>query len=384
LILGDNQHRLQAVDILYVGFVLGHGGDAQQMLELASGVAARGARVQLVVPRLETTQGFAELSRERGLSVVCTPWVQASMDGVPQRPLDMVRLFHTYRAPIVHLHTGDCCIPRTAMLAMRLLRIPRAFATVHGQVYDTVKPGERRARAWARAAEHQLHRVICPSHHSRRGQIRLGVPDERIRVIYNGVDVRRFGNANPKVVRDSLQLAEDTPLIVFSSRLDQGKRPLDAVHAVARVAAEFPRVEMAMLGRGTLEGDLRAAVSQLGLGGRVHFVGYQDNVQDWLAAATIWVLPTEIENFSLAVLEAMAAGCAILSTMCPGNDEILVNGENALTTDVGDVDAMAAGLQRLLGDAGLRLRLSGNARAAAQVHSAEAMVNAYTDCYASS
>src|SRR5262249_14911609 len=155
------------MDILYIGFLFGHGGDAMQMLELASGMAARGSRVRIVVPRVETSEGFAVLCRERGLAVERSPLIRVALDGVPQLPLDMLGLFSRYRAPIVHIHTGDCCVPRTAMAAMRVLRRPRAFVTVQSP-YETVQPGEPRARAWAAAAERQLHLVVCPSDHARR------------------------------------------------------------------------------------------------------------------------------------------------------------------------------------------------------------------------
>lgn len=68
--------------------------------------------------------------------------------------------------------------------------------------------------------------------------------------------------------------------------------------------------------------------------------GYRTDVQDWLAAATVWLLRTLRENFSLAVLEARSAGCAVLTTDAPGNDEIVVVDDvNALTFAVGDVRA---------------------------------------------
>ena len=69
----------------------------------------------------------------------------------------------------------------------------------------------------------------------------------------------------------------------------------------------------------------------------MRLAGYQTNVADWLAAATVWLLPTERENFSVAVLEALAAGCAVLSTTCPGNDEVLTDRENRGLFPVGDI-----------------------------------------------
>ena len=114
---------------------------------------------------------------------------------------------------------------------------------------------------------------------------------------------------------------------------------------------------------------------------RIHFVGYQQNVPDWLAAATVWILPTESENFSLAVLEALAAGCPVLSTRCQGNDEVLVAGQNALTVGVGDRDALTAGLRRLLSESDLRQRLRLAARDTARNYDKEYMVDQYARCY---
>jgi glycosyltransferase involved in cell wall biosynthesis len=350
------------------------------MLELASGMASRGARVRLVVAELETTRGLAHLCEDRNLPIIRTPLIKSSMDGVPQKPLDMLRLFRSHRAPLVHMHTGDCCLPRTAMLARRLLGCPPAFVTVQSP-YETVQPGEARAGAWARAARQQLRLVICPSEHSRRYQIRLGVPEQRAAVIRNSVDVRRFGSGNPAIARDALRLGSDDQLVLFSSRLDEQKRPLDAVSAFANIANDFPQAHIVVLGTGTLEDAVRAAAREHGLERRVHLVGHQDNVQDWLAASTVWILPTERENFSLAVLEAMAAGCAIVSTNCRGNDEVLIDGRNALTTEIGAIEAMTAALRRLLSDAVLRARLGANARAAVAAYSAECMVDAHLKYY---
>ena len=82
------------------------------------------------------------------------------------------------------------------------------------------------------------------------------------------------------------------------------------------------------------------------------------------------MLPTEAENFSLAVLEALAAGCPVLSTLCKGNDEVLVADDNAMIHAVGDIDGMASALQTLLNDPALRKRLSTNARNTAAGYSA--------------
>jgi glycosyltransferase involved in cell wall biosynthesis len=368
------------VDILYIGFLLGHGGDAMQMLELATGMAKRGQRVKLVVPELETSVALGELCRERGLPIDRTPWIRSDAWRAKQSPVNLIRLFGTYRAPILHLHTGDVCLPRMALLAMRLLRVPRAFATIQSP-YNTLQPQDARARAWAYAAPRALRQVICPSQHSRRTQISYGLPPELVRTVYNSVDLHRFSRGNASVPRKALGLGPEAKLVVFSSRLEPQKRPFDALHAFQRVAAVDGDTHMVFVGRGALEPELRALVQQSGLADRVHFAGFQTNIPDWLAAATVWFLPTESENFSLAVLEALAAGCPILSTLCQGNDEVLEQERNALTTAVGDVEAQASGLHRLLQDPQMRASLGAAARESARRYSVDNMVEEYGRVY---
>jgi glycosyltransferase involved in cell wall biosynthesis len=352
-----------------------------QMLDLATGMAARGHCVKLVLPELETSVSLAQLCRERGLPVDRTPLIRSDAWRAKQNPINLLRLFRTYRAPILHLHTGNDCLPRLVLLTMRLLRIPRGFATIHSP-YKTLKPSDARARAWAYAAPRTLQQILCPSQHSRRTQISYGVPSELVRTIYNSVDLKRFSRGHASLPRKVLGLGPETPLIVFSSRLELQKRPFDALEAFRRVAANDRKPHLVFVGRGALEPELRAAVQQNGLTGRVHFAGFQTNIPDWLAAATVWFLPTESENFSIAILEALAAGCPILSTLCQGNDEVLEQGSNALTTAVGDVEAQAVALQRLLRESALRQSLSAAARESARRYSVENMVEEYSRAYA--
>ncbi len=367
-------------EILYVGFLLGHGGDAVQMLALAAGMVSRGHRVNVVVPELETSIGFAERCRQLNVPVERSPLLRADARGVSQSIPNLLRFFRRNHAPLVHLHTGDVCLPRSVLLAMDLLRLRRAIVTIQSP-YDTLRPGDARARFWARGVSRRLHCVVCPSEHSRRTQLGYGVAPDRVQTIHNSVDLQQFGCGDPTLARRALGLEPATPLVVFSSRIDPQKRPLDALEAFRRVATIHSDAHLVFLGCGALENETRAAAGRAGLANRVRFVGHQSNVPDWLAAATAWILPTESENFSLAVLEALAAGCPVVSTLCAGNDEVLVPEANALATPVGDVEAQAACLNRLLSDATLRNRLGAAGRATARRYSAEQMVDAYERCY---
>lgn len=370
-------------DILYLGFVLGHGGDALQMLELACGMQALGKRVKVMVPRLETSESLESRCQERGIDIERTSLMRADQFAPKHNLLSLCRLFARNRAAILHIHTGDCCLPRSVVLAAALFRgRGRVFATLQSP-YDYLEAGENRTKMWVKATKRVVDRVFCPSKHSREAQLRYGVPPGRVTVIHNSVDVAKFGAACPEKAFATLGVLPQTPLVVFSSRLEPQKRPQDALSAFLNLADKHPEARLVFVGDGTTEAELKATSKASPYGDRVHFVGYQRNIPDWLHAATVWTFPTESENFSLALLEALAAGCPTLSTMCAGNDEVLIEGENALTTAVGDVKAQTIALDLLLSDAALRKRLSEAAKKTAQDYSGDRMTQRYNDHYCS-
>lgn len=373
----------RGVDVVYVGFLLGHGGDALQMLALADGMQRRNARVRVVVPENEHTLTFQHRCDAVGLECTRTRLIAADMAGSPQRLRSVVQLLAGVDAHILHLHTGNSCLPRSVMLALELKRHPAAFVTLQSP-YETIEPGSLRARLWAATARRRMRAVVSPSEHGTRFQVRCGVPAQQAVTIRNSVDLARIARGRGNVARASLGAGPDDPIVLFSSRLDGQKRPLDALRIFAGVAAAFPRALLVFVGSGREEDALKAEVVRLRLERQVRLVGYQRNVEDWLAAATVWLLPTERENFSLAVLEALAAGCAVLSTSCPGNDEILVEGSNALTFGVGDVESGRRALRRLLAEDSLRDVLRKGAIASSEKYSVERMVEAYRTLYDSS
>jgi glycosyltransferase involved in cell wall biosynthesis len=357
-----------------LGFVNGHGGDAVQMGELAVGLAQRGHPVKVIVPLNEWTAEFAQRFGDR-VPVERSPLL-ARRQGVDKQHLgQLVRLLWPHRATAVHVHTGDVCPPRTGLLALQAARPRRAIATIHCP-YPFVEARSARGRFWAWSAERCFSAVVSPSWHGRATQLDLGVPGRVLRHIPNGVDVARYAKGDPSRPRRELGMSPTDPLAVFTSRLEPQKQPGVALEAFAAVAGDAPTARLAFVGEGALEGDLQARVRALGLERRVHFMGHRSDVPDWLAASTLWTLPTEAENFSLAVLEALAAGCAIVSTHCTGNDEVLVDGRNAVLHHIDGHDAAAA-FRRVLTDAPLRHRLATAAKETAARYDVDAMVDAY-------
>lgn len=368
--------------ITYLGFVLGHGGDALQMLTLAQGMQEIGATVEVVVPSNPENVQFVERCAAVGIDARNTQQMSVTGAGTRQRLRSLLALLRSVDADVVHIHSGDSCLPRTMMLALVLSKRRCVIATLQSP-YPFFEPRSARARFWALTARHTLWAVVSPSEHGTRFQRACGVPDRLAQTIRNSIDYDAFSAGDPTPVRRSLGLDDNTPVVLFSSRLDAQKCPLDAVRAFARAAPDPSDAVLVFVGSGELEAAILEEAGRLGVGDRVTMAGYQLNVVDWLAAATIWILPTERENFSVALLEAMAAGCPIVATVCPGNDEVLVDGSNALTFAVGDVATAAEQMRRLLQDRELRDRLSAGARSTARSHAVEHMVEQYRQTYGS-
>jgi glycosyltransferase involved in cell wall biosynthesis len=372
---------LGGLEVTYIGFLLGHGGDALQMLSLAEAVQSAGGRVKVIVPAVETSVTFADRCRSVGVECERSELITVHLHGASQSMRSVIRLLWSVESPVVHFHTGNSCLPSSVMAALEMLRYRPAFVTLQSP-YETIVPGSPRARFWAATARRRFLAVASPSEHGSRFQLRCGVPERLAATIRNSIDTAAVAGGDGSSVRRQLALAPDAPLVLFSSRIDPQKRPVDAVRMFGAVAVEFPTAVLVFVGGGEEEVAVAAEADRLGLRDRVRFAGYQTNIPDWLAAADVWLLPTERENFSVAVLEALAAGCPVVSTTCPGNDEVLVDGENSRTFAIGDIGAGAAALRDLMGDPALRERVRARGRETAAAYTVDRMAAEYLALYA--
>ena len=368
-------------DITYLAYVGEKGGDAVQAFELARGMAQTGVNVKLIVPELPGLRAKASdyTAQNATLRIECTPLIR--YDTFAQNPADVFRLIAPLRnAPILHIHSGDICPPRLSLMTLDILRPRALFATIHAAQPD-MPVGGKRAAYWASIVRRRFQAVFCPSKHGREIQNEYGVPTEKTRAIYNGVDTTHYAGGNASVARAQLGLAADVPLVLFLAGFRQQKRPLDALHAFARACEKIPTAHFAMIGNGPLEEFVKQEASGLFCASHIHFVDHVTNVPDYLAACDIWFLPSEAENFCLGVLEALSAGCAVVATNCVGNDEVLVHDENALLANVGDVALLGDHLAHVLSSAALRARLQTAAQKTAAGYSLEAMTNHYKHAY---
>jgi glycosyltransferase involved in cell wall biosynthesis len=231
--------------------------------------------------------------------------------------------------------------------------------------------GGLRPRVLRAARDVELRRaahVFCPSGWLRDLVVSWGVPAERVDVLPNPApDVA--GVPGREEARRALGL--ERPTLVFAGRLTAQKALPVALRAVAAVDG----VDLVVAG----DGPERAAVEQeardLGLNGRVRFVGPlpRAGVLETLRAADAAVLSSSWENFPHAVVEALAVGTPVLGTDVGGVAEVVTDGENGLLVPVGDDAALAAAIERYLGDEPLRERLRAAAAPSVAAYARDAL-----------
>lgn len=181
------------------------------------------------------------------------------------------------------------------------------------------------------------------------------VADSKIVEIPNGIDTDRFAPVPPESAAD-LRRELDLPggrLIVYAGKLNRGKGLEMLLRVWRELVAERPGIHLALVGSGggnvlSCEATLRRYVAAYALEGSVTFTGYVHNVEHYLQAADVFVLPSDSEVLSIAILEALACALPVLSTRTGGTPEIIADGENGLLIDVKDESALASRLRTLL------------------------------------
>jgi len=154
-------------------------------------------------------------------------------------------------------------------------------------------------------------------------------------------------------------------LIMHLSNFRPVKRIADVVQVFARIAKRVP-ARLALIGDGPDRSTAEWLAHSLGIHHRIHFLGKQDRVHELLPLADLMLMPSEMESFGLAALEAMACQTPAIATRVGGVPELIADGVDGLLFPVGDVDAMAEASVALLNDPERHLAMRKAARKTAQ------------------
>jgi glycosyltransferase involved in cell wall biosynthesis len=232
---------------------------------------------------------------------------------------------------------------------------------VLASIRDNGDPWTRAQRLVQMCASRMAHGVLVNATAVRDRLTAGGHARRGITVIRNGVDIDRFAPRPPdEALRASLGLPASAPLVVAVSRLNPMKGLDDFVRALALLADRYPEARFAIVGDGASRRELEEQVRGLGLADRLVFTGTRLDIAAILSQAAVSVVSSLSEGLSNVVLESMAAGVPVVATRVGGTPELLDDGVSGFLVPPCDAPAMAAAIERLLGDPAMARRM-GNA-----------------------
>ncbi|MEN8183540.1 MAG: glycosyltransferase family 4 protein [Myxococcota bacterium] len=331
----------------------GWAGEATITAAVARGLAERGHRVTVaanpearIIDRLEGS----------GVEILRLTLLKERPQVAWTLPRDMRRLAHYVREQGVALiHSNASFDTWTAALARRLhgLRLP-LLRTKHNlkEIRETrtnrwyYGPGIDHLVVPSRAVETVLRR--CPL-----------IANEKIHRIPNGIslDPARLFQKGKAQARAELGIPAEAEVVAYISRLTRRKDPATFLRAALRVASERPGLRILVVGTG--EPAVASRLEALAAGSpQVEVLGHRDDVPRLLAATDVFVLPSLIEPFGLAPLEAMLQGVTTIVSDAEGFQDFARHEENALIFPKGDVAALSSAIARALSDPALRARLA--------------------------
>lgn len=210
----------------------------------------------------------------------------------------------------------------------------------------------------------------------RQRLLELKFPPEKCIAIPNGIDLAPFAAAD----RHPHRLREAG--VVMVSRIGKQKDHSTLLHALHLLKRRGIAPPLYLAGQGKLLGKMQTLARQLGIDDQVHFLGHCNNVPELLFSQKIAVLSTHYEGMPLSLLEAMAAGCAVVASDVPGVKEVIDDGRNGLLAEHGSPAALADALQQLLSDEDFAANLAQHARRTAlEKHSKELMNQRYHELF---
>lgn len=317
------------------------GGAERHALQLMKGLRARGHEALYAGPM----QGWlGQQLRAEGFGGIDLP-----LSGLYDLP-SVVRLALYARrvgADLIHGH-----LTRGAWyagLAARLAGLPNV-ATAHSD-----NAGKHFGRA---------DRIIAVSQAVADFLVREGYPASRIRMVHHGIAdlAARLPAGAREATRRSLGLAADEPALLMAARIVPAKGHDTALQALARLGDQPWTLLMAGDHHGDLGPQTQALAQELGLAGRVRFLGLREDVPALMAASDVLLAPSRREALSLTLLEASACGLPIVATRVGGIGEVVEEGASGFLVAPDDPPALAAAIAPLLADAALRARCGVRAR----------------------
>lgn len=377
--IGRGESR-RSIRVLYVIGSLDIGGTEGQLVELATRLDP--SCFDVTVCCLSHGGPHAEALTAAGVRVEIVGLRRATLWRRPNRlPGDLLRLIgciRRVRPDVVHgfLYWGYVL----GALAGRAARVPAIVAGCRGlRQFRRSDP----RRVLERSALRMTDLIVANSEAVRQDVLRSGqVPTSKVVVVRNGVSAHRFAGTPDGALGPALVLAPGAPVIGVIANLRRYKGVDVFLVAWREVVRHFPKATALLAGDGPMRQALERRAIELDVAASVRFLGTRRDVPAVLSLVDLVVHPSLAEGFPNAVLEAMAAGKAVVATGVGGTPEAVLDGETGRLVPAGDAPALAHAILWCLQHPSETARYGETARRRVREHFAiESMVGCYATLY---
>ncbi|MFP4475054.1 MAG: glycosyltransferase family 4 protein [Desulfatibacillaceae bacterium] len=380
--------------ILHAITRMDRGGSAQNTLLTCIGLAHRYDTVLVFGPTTESNMSRAQQDvvdaelRRAGLAGVRILTMGALYRRI-NPALDaaalwgLLRVIRRERPDIVHTHTSKAGLLGRA--AARLCNVPAVVHTPHGHVFsghfDSLS--SRVFLGVEKALAPLCHHLVAISDGEREDMVRLGVcREQRISVIHSGVDLAPYLSGGDKGrARQLLGIPEESLVVGCVGWLMHVKGPDLLLDAASELCEAEPRARLVFVGDGPMRRRLEARALQHGIGDRIVFAGWREDVPDILPAFDVLALPSRNEGMGRVLVEAMASGLPVVATRVGGVPDLVVKGETGVLVPPENPQALAKALLHLLRDREAAAAMGQRGREHCRRFGLEAMLDALDRLY---
>ena len=331
---GDNSTPVRVLHL--ANSLSNHGnGIVNVAVDLAIEQAARGVTVAFATGG----GGWTPLLEASGVACLLAP--QTGAKAALGNSLRLLGLLRRFRPTIVHSHMRNGLA--LVLPWCHLLRIPVVMHVhnIHDRDYGVTRLPSR---------------VIAVSHAVLETLAQQGTPRSRLRVVWNGM------LGSKRLPAASAPAMLEHPAIVSVAGMMHRKGIAELIEAFALVSRDRPDAHLYLVGGGSEQTLYEGVAEATGVGEHIHFTGFQPDPRPYLEAADLFVLASRRESFGLVIIEARAAGCAIIGSDVDGIPELLDHGASGVLTPPGDAPALAEAMASLLDDPERRATLQERAR----------------------
>ncbi|MFW5775419.1 MAG: glycosyltransferase, partial [Chitinivibrionales bacterium] len=319
---------------------------------------------------------FARELQEHGVEVFSIPRKPDKADYFAF--LKIARVLRKQRIDVIHTHNTEPLMDGT--MGAILAGVKTIVHTDHARRF----PDKKRYMVAERLLSCFVYRMIGVSEDTSQNLRHYEkIASKRLMTIPNGIDPDPYTVAiDRNAVRERLGLSQQGLVIGTVARLSPEKTLEDAIEAFSIVVKRFPDACLLIVGEGPCEEQLRGKASEMGVAQRVVFAGRHCEIAPLVRAMDVFVLSSSREGLPMAVLEAMAGGCPIVSYAVGGVPSAIKDGQSGYLVHPGDIESLARRIKELLDRPALRMQFGENAQMLfAKQFSAEPMTRAYERLY---